>query len=247
MTRIPAPGFTAIMRPLAGGLLVAALALLPSSASATPITFTTTGTASGNPVSGQATFDFGPTSFTITLENLLDPTEFISQMLDGLSFRLLGGSGNTSITGATAAGILQCGGDNLAPCDPYVGPVPTNYGWLTSTSGTITTIAPNGYKPFGIIDTSYSLPSNGNGGVANPSHNPLLVGPVIFTMSGGYTGVSDVTFFWGTVPDRTTGTCTNCGGGGGNDPLTPVPEPGTLILLGSGLVAAAHRARRTKS
>jgi len=212
-----------------------------AAATASPIVFLT----SNSNVAGKATFDqISLTQFTIKLENLTSPTEFTSQELDGLTFRLAPSSSPT-LVGVSAPQILDCGGDHTVPCDPYAGAVPTNDGWAVSTSAGLSnlTTSPLGFHPFAIINSNYGLPDSGNGNLANGEHNPFLVGPVVFTFDGAFTGVSDVTFFWGTAPDTTPGvftTCVDC---------TPTqtaatPEPATLTLLGSGLLVAIRGFRR---
>ena len=222
-------------------LVVSALALMiiggAVTASAAPIVFTTSGTAGGQPVSGKATFNFSATTFTITLENLTSPTSFTSQELDGLTFRL-SPSGSPTLTGVSPAAIVDCSGDHSVPCAPYAGVVPVNDGWGVTTSAGLSnlTTTPLGFHPYAIINSNYTLPGAGNGNLANGSHNPFLIGPVIFTFAGTFTDVSDVTFFWGTNPDTTRGT-----------DLTHAPEPGSLLLLGTGLGYVVRKVRKRQA
>ena len=120
-----------------------------------------------------------------------------------------------------------------SPARAYLGVVPTNDGWGVSTSAGVTdlTTTPLGFHPYAIIDPTYTLPSSGNGNLANPQHNPFLLGPVVFTFAGAFTGVSDLTFDWGTTPGTTSGTCVS--GCVGTTDFAPVPEPASLFLLGT--------------
>lgn len=239
------------MKCIATGVLAVALSFASGVASAAPIIYET----SNASVAGRATFDFGATTFTITLENLTNPTEFTAQELDGLTFRL-SPAGSPTLTSVSAAAILDCSGDNVHPCAPYAGVVAPNNGWGVSTSAGLTnlTTTPLGFHPYAIINSNYVLPGKGNGNLANGSHNPLMVGPVVYTFSGTFTGVSDVTFFWGTAPDTTVGTCvkgctTTTSTTTNTTTTSPstVPEPGLMALVGVGLGVAAQRLRRRRA
>lgn len=213
-------------------------------ADAAPIVFTTSGV---NSVSGKATFNFSASSFTVTLENLTASLSQTAQELDGLTFKLSPGGAAPTLTSVAAQGILDCSGDHVFPCAAYGGAVPANDGWGVSTNTGLSnlTTLPLGFHPFAIINPNYVLPAQGNGNLANPQHNPFLMGPVVFTFIGAFTGVSDVTFFWGTRPDTTVGVCLQ-GCDSFESTAIPTPEPTSMVLLGTGLAYAARRRVRRK-
>ncbi|HEY2906336.1 MAG TPA: XDD4 family exosortase-dependent surface protein, partial [Vicinamibacterales bacterium] len=96
----------------------------------------------------------------------------------------------------------------------------------TNLAGPVT---PDGVQ-YGITTTSNTA-ANDNGGL---SGNPLISNQVIFTLSGlsndfSLSSISNVTFQYGTALSENP---------------TPVPEPGTVLLLGSGVLAIAIARRR---
>lgn len=222
-------------------LLIRALGIpvaIALSASAFPSTFTFTGSANqgGVPQNGSATFTINPNDLVITLTNTGGPGQVqdIASELDGLDFTLTGGSAvlnAASLTGSDPGGAIDCAG--VTVCTPVA--LASPFGWGLSGGPTFLLAAGNGSLHPGAIVNSNVVAPGGNGGVSNAQHNPLLLGPVTFTIGftgTAPTGIGNVVLEFGTGPADVTGT------------LSSVPEPSQYGFLLVGLIGAGLALRR---
>jgi hypothetical protein len=218
-------------------LAVVILGLGASGASADQVFVTPTGqTLGGEPVNGRVTFSQSGNILNITLENLqANPTSVI-QTISGLRFSISTAGGTLT---SSSAEHIDIAGDGT-----YLSSGLSATDWiLTSSSGNYFLNGLGGNGPdetlIGSPDGS-NVYSNANSSIAgNSSHNPFLqeIATFSLTIPGLPPGtvVTNVVFQFGTGDDRV---------GGVPGGLTGVPEPATMLLLGTGLVAVGVRRRQ---
>jgi hypothetical protein len=217
----------------------AVIAVTSVAASADTITLNTASGAvnnTGNPVNAQVTFTVGQNgALTINLTNLIVNQNDVSQNISDLSFHIdgltsgaLGSNGNTIFVNGD--GTTSPGSNNVST------------GWVLDGTG------PNFH--LNGLGTAANVPAytiigapgpggvytNANGSIAgNNAHNPFLNQTATFTVTiPGLTSVSQITNV--SISFGTTA--------GDNVPVTNLPEPTTMMLLGTGLLGVAGVARR---
>jgi hypothetical protein len=186
-------------------------------------------------------FNIGTSSMTIKLTNT-GTVAALGDVLTGVVFTFSATPPAETLTGASAAGTASCtGSGNSTTCSTNSTAVSASgsspFGWTLSTSAATDSLlaGAGSFKPNGIVNGTIV---SGKDGLGESGHNPFLLGPATFTKNFTTSApanltVTAVTFDFGTGPDKTeTGL------------LTPVPEPGTMFLGGTGLILFGYAARR---
>jgi hypothetical protein len=232
---------------LATGALIGGLA---TPAWANSITFVTpTGaTTGGGPVDASAQFTTGAGSLTITLTNLQANITDVAQALSDLLFTVHSASGASLGMTTAIVGTAPQGTVTVASGGSYTTGTTSSDGWQatgSSNSFLLNDLCGSGCSgPADLIiggPGAGNLYTNANGSIAGaPSHNPFLFESALFTLNiPGLTAsdtISAATFSFGTTA--------------GIDvpgiPGSTVPEPASLLLLGSGLIGAGVRRFRSR-
>lgn len=230
-------------------VLSGALALLSGSAQASTITFNASGTGTDGALAASAVFTTSAGLLSVTLSNTLSASVIRSagQAVSDLSFTLSNAAG--TLGSATASG--QLGNVSSTGGVTYVAGSPTRFlgtggGSFVHSGNAITLEAIGGGQP-----TQMIAPTIANGGTYSNVNNgfqnfdPYTIGPATFTLAfSGITADTTITganFSFGTGPD------TFLPGTPGTTPPPAVPEPSSLLLLGTGILSGAGFLRRLVS
>jgi PEP-CTERM motif len=217
-------------------LLIVLLSVSPGARGQTTFTFGTPANSSTGDgiVSASASFIVSAGQVVITLNDLLARPKSAGQLISGLEFSLPGLTGTTTLSSSSAQQITVNGSGSSTG-------ITSSTGWSfgTFTTGLILcTVCPSGLAgdaPHREIIGPGPY-TNANGSITNGSHDPFLNETATFTLTNSSitsaATVSGVIFSFGTTF-----------GAAGAD-ISAAPEPGTLVLFGTGLLILAKIARR---
>jgi PEP-CTERM motif-containing protein len=217
-------------------VLVAVLAVSVTGAYANVITYVTPSgsTLAGLPVNASATFSTSLNTVMITVWNLQANPKSVIQAISDLDFVLSNGATSGTLAGSMGQDITI----NSNGTYSLGSTVSTGWGLNGNVTGGLQLDALGFIGPAHLIIGPPGGPtySNANGSIAgNGPHNPFLNQTATFVVNvagvTAATNITSATFSFGTTA--------------GDDIVgTAVPEPGSLLLMGSGILGLAGLLRR---
>ena len=241
------------MKKLVLGFILGVL-VWPSMAQASPITFAGSNTGSGGHLSASVTFDMVGSVLQITLTNTSAANVTVAgDVLTGVFFKLgssqtltpsaaLLTSGSTVVFGSSQPLGGNVGGE-WAYASALAAPRGADRGLSAVADGTWfgngNLRGPNLSGTVAVGGLDYGITSASDTSGTDTGSVPLIQNSVTFQLTpqtafDPSTGVFNVSFQYG--PDMTGTNLAGSSGGGG-----AVPEPGTVVLVGTGLAFAARR------